>query len=321
MGGEWERSRIAAESSAAQRVLAVLEGSYGATPPVVGSEEFRLLEGFFVQELRSAVASPDLASNITAGRLAADLLASGSFEDYVRWSIPRSRMIRDDATGTGVLGTFYREVLAQRAVSAVRAYVVRELPRLQWAANAAQRTAEWWATASPSQLSLMEGLLEALEAPDVPGSVCRFVQQNAEMVANEARGSLESSIAIGPSEVTLSLRVQGVDLAAALQPVAALIGRLMGTASWERDGESVSLSLPIPPEAENPLAREAFAAVLEWPSASQLGGIRRSLTDFLALAEYRLGRGAAPAPAHLREITEKESRLIESMQAQPVARG
>lgn len=311
--GGWRSTKISAKQSAADDVLSFLLGkkqSEFANSPEAGQTLLRLT---LLAELRAI--DPDhvhARKEIVAGRLGVDLLAAGAYSNFERWAQARSWLLRSSGSAVADrLTRYYEGVLKQQRREAVRHWIVEHLPsRGIEIADTAQRFHSWQESASPGRLSLLEELLPAIQDPDPTGTVLLYVELRAHDIAAQADLPLESVHSADETGQTLSLRLPGAELAAALEPVAKLVDSIVGGVAWAQEPQAVSVTLTPTPTLKDPVYRAGIEAVQRALQDPWLDQTHSALHSFLTLADRILNNTPNPTPDQLDELVSAEHSLL-----------
>jgi dsRNA-specific ribonuclease len=317
--GDWRAGKTPAKQTAADGVLDLLLGQADSQPPQQESNGRAILRGLLLAELRAI--DPDRVSyqrELAAGRLGVDWLASGAYDEYVRWSEKRSGLIRRQQNAVVLrLNKYYEAVLKQRRREAVRQWIVRNTPAQGTeVSDATGRVGTWWTGHDAGRLALLDDLLAAIEDDDPHDALLDYVEAQAGVIATTAGGSLESERAEDDGGRTLTLRVAGAGLSEALNPVIEVVDAVIGSASWVRESQAVSLTLPTMPTVDSALSRAGFEAVDQALRDPWLRQIQRALASFLSLTERLFESEAEPTAPQVEELSQAELALIQTLRSQ-----
>jgi hypothetical protein len=303
--GSWSPSRTAAKHSAAAGALDCLLGTG------IGGDDLR--RGFFLAELRAV--DPDDVSyqrELASGRLGIDLLASRQFADFLRWSTPRSTLVpRSGSAAVDRLAAYYEAVLIKQKRQAVRRWIVQNTPgRGVESPDAVERIRDWWASDRASRLALLEDLLRSIEGDSPTAEVVDFIESQARTVASAVGATLEVDRGDDDEELTLAVRLRGVDLSAALKTVITLVEGVVGGSTWIREPQAVSVMFKVPPKVTDPVSEAGVQAMERTLHDPWLQRTRRALADFLSLTERLFGGDSEPTGSQIEELSLAELSLI-----------
>lgn len=311
--GNWQPGKTPAKQNAAAGALDYLLGQGQTSPTREVIEDGAIVRGLFLAELRAI--DPErvrFPQEIAASRLGVDLLATGAYNQFSRWSSPRSSLL--PTSGTAVvdrLSAYYEAVLRQQRRDAVRRWIVENTPvRGVQSTNAADRIRRWWSGNAPGRLALCDDLLAAIQRPDTAEAISQFVESRALSVAQAAGASLESERSRTPDSQTLTLRLSGVELSDALDPVVRLVETVVGNSTWARESQAISVTFANPPTAADLVLRAGMEAVSRALQDPWLLHIQQALKTFLSLAERHFDRNGDPTFAQLDELALAELSLI-----------
>lgn len=316
--GDWRNSHTAAKHSAADSALNLLLSAPGTQSVNLNEDGHELLREMLLAELR-VVDSANINSSkeITSGRLAVDLLAAGRFSEYSAWAQLRSQLLPDSgSTVAHRLTEYYAAVLKQQQRIALRQWAVGCLPtRGVDHPDKAQRLTSWWQGEDCARLALLEDFLSSVIRAGFTNGIVEFIERQAMTVAEVTQLRLESARAFGPEGHTLTLRLAGAELANAINPVADIVDAAFGGATWTRDTQSLSVTVPNTPVAADILSRTGFDAVEHARKDPWLNNVQRQLHEFLVLAERALDNGPDLTSANVDDVLAREGALVTQLRA------
>lgn len=292
------------------------EGSTSVGAPPVLREGANVVRGLFIAELDALDLhgiSPQRA--LAGGHLGVDLLAAGALEKFVGWGERRSALLAHAQTDVVArLRSFYDSVLVWRRRDAVRTWVVRNTPcRREVPFGEAQRIQEWLAGEGPGRLALLAELLDAVASSSRGRDVLDFVQSQADVVAASVSEPLEVSRTEDERGQTLTLRLRGALLSDALTPVVNVVDAVVGSVSWARQPQALSMTIPKLPRAADRVSEAGLSAVDGAWSDPWLALCGTALSHLLTITDLLIRSQTTPTLELTDRFTEAELALVDAV--------
>ncbi|MFZ2529411.1 MAG: hypothetical protein WAX14_17445 [Rhodococcus sp. (in: high G+C Gram-positive bacteria)] len=316
--GPWRTGRIPAKHAAAATALNWVFGHDEAGAPPSG-DRLVLLRALFLAELRTA--DPGRRSladrDIVAGTLGVDLLAARDYAGYLLWSRARSQLVPGSGTAVAArLTAFYQVVLTQHRRAAVRQWSVQNTP-FHGAEALPLRIDEhvraWRAGSGAGRLALLEDLLTMLDSSDPVAATLKYVQRQAQTLADAAGVPLETARNSDQDSESLTLHLPGAQWSDAFEPVVEIVDSIVEGAIWAREAEVVSITILTTPNVADPLSRAGLDTLARVWTDPWLERVRDALADVLLLVEYLPELENEPSPAQLEELACAEHDLMLSL--------
>ncbi len=307
--GEWRIGKTPAKHAASARALDDLIGTEANGRDANNA----LVRGFMLAEMRAIdPEAPHPEKELTNRTLGVDRLAAGDYTSFASWAQPRAKLVpKAESAITNRLATFYESVLTRQRRDLIRTWIVRHTPAQGGrSADPAARIRSWWRSTDPGRLALVAELLPALRATDWSTTILEFIETQARSVAITADTTLEAERTEEASRLILTMRLEGTGLSQAFDPIITLVQAAGVGATWAREAQGVSVTIPVAPTSGDAITLAAANAVRNALTDPWLGRIDQALTAFLSVTEKTFGTGVEPSIAQIDELALAELSLI-----------